>query len=106
MLTSSQKLLVDARAGGYAIGAFNTNNLEFTQAIIAAAEKLAAPVIVQTSPKALEYAGIDELLGIIRELGEKATGPVVVHLDHGKDPSMIRELIKKKLHTSIINSHF
>jgi fructose-bisphosphate aldolase class II len=102
MLVSSQKLLKDARNGGYAIGAFNTNNLEFTQAIIAAAEKLRAPVIVQTSTKSLEYAGVDELLGIIRSLGEKAAVPVVVHLDHGKDPKLVRELIEKQLHTSVM----
>jgi len=102
MLVSSQKLLKDARRGGYAIGAFNTNDLEFTQAIIDGAEKLKAPVIVQTSPKALEYAGTEEILGIIRSLGDKSKVPVVVHLDHGKEPTLVRQMIKLGLHTSIM----
>lgn len=102
MLVSSQKLLVDARHGHYAIGAFNTNDLEFTQAIIDAAENQNAPVIIQTSPKALEYADTEVLLNMIRDLGEKTKVPVVVHLDHGKDPELVRKLIKLKLHTSIM----
>jgi len=102
MLVSSQKLLKNARRGGYALGAFNTNDLEFTQAIIAAAEKLSSPVIVQTSPKALEYAGAEELLGIIQTLGKKSKCPVVIHLDHGKEPELVRQMIKLGLHTSIM----
>lgn len=102
MLVPCKKLLSDARRGGYAIGAFNTNDLEFTQAIVAGAEKLKAPVIVQTSPKALEYAGAEELLGIIQTLGKKSKYPVVIHLDHGKGPELVRRMIKLGLHTSVM----
>jgi len=66
-----------------AIGAFNTNNLEITQAIIGAAEKNSSPVIVQTSMKAIKYAGLEALSSAIVAYAEKSSVPVVLHLDHG-----------------------
>ena len=59
MLVTSKELLLDAQKHGYAVGAFNTNNLEITHAIIRAAEAKKAPVLVQISAGALTYAGTD-----------------------------------------------
>ena len=50
MYVTSEKMLLDAQKGGYAIGAFNFENMEMCMAIIAAAEELRAPVILQTTP--------------------------------------------------------
>lgn len=55
-LVNSRGLLRDARANGYAVGAFNVENMEMMQAVIAAAEAEHAPVILQTTPSTLKYA--------------------------------------------------
>ncbi|HDQ73524.1 MAG TPA: class II fructose-1,6-bisphosphate aldolase [Chloroflexi bacterium] len=85
MLVSSKELLLDAQKGGYAVGAFNTNNLEITHAIFQAAEALDAPILVQLSSGALKYAGIEFLPQIIRTHARLSTIPAAMHLDHGPD---------------------
>ena len=82
MLVTGKDILVPARAGKYGVGAFNTNNMEITQAIIHTAEKLRSPVIVQMSEGAIKYGGQD-LANIVIDLARRATVPVALHLDHG-----------------------
>ena len=82
-----------AFAGRYALGAFNTTNLELTQAIIKAAEERHAPVIIQTSEKAIEYAGLPTLSGLIKTLALEASIPVYLHLDHGRSLAIIKQCI-------------
>lgn len=76
-------ILPGAKKKHYAVGAFNTSNLEITQAILAAAQELSAPVIIAVSEKAIQYAGLDQITAIIAGLARKITIPVVMHLDHG-----------------------
>lgn len=102
MITNSRALLAKARAEGFAIGAFNTSNLEITKAIIVAAEAKNAPVIIQTSKKALEYAGFDELMTVVRVCAEGANVPVVIHADHIANPEYLAMIIKRKLHSSVM----
>jgi fructose-bisphosphate aldolase class II len=83
MLVSTTEMLRKAQAGKYAVGHFNTSNLEFTQSIISAAEALRAPVIIATSTKAIEYASIKDIALVVRGLAERASVPVALHLDHG-----------------------
>ena len=59
MLVTSKELLLDAQKNGYAVGAFNVENMEMVQAVIAAAEELHSPVIMQTTPSTLKYADAD-----------------------------------------------
>jgi fructose-bisphosphate aldolase class II len=93
-LTTNLELQRKAREKGYAVGAFNTSNLEITQAIVEAAEEKRSPVIIETSEKALRYAG-DEILGsIIKLLAKKANVPISLHLDHGKDINTIKRCIQ------------
>jgi tagatose 1,6-diphosphate aldolase GatY/KbaY len=94
MLVSSQKILLAAQRGKYAVGHFNTSNLEMTRAIIRAAEKLASPVIVGTSEKAIDYAGLEELSSLIQAAAEKVKIPVILHLDHGKSFEIAQKCIK------------
>ena len=82
MLVTGSDILVPARAGKYGVGAFNTNNMEITQAIIHTAEKLRSPVIVQMSEGAIKYGGQD-LANIVKDIAARATVPVALHLDHG-----------------------
>ena len=80
---TTKQMLLDAQKGGYAVGAFNFENMEMALAIIAAAEELRAPVILQTTPSTIKYASPSVFAAIAKALAEKATVPVAVHLDHG-----------------------
>lgn len=81
-LVTGLEILSAARAGKYGVGAFNTNNMEITQAIIEAAEETRSPVIVALSEGGLKYGG-EGLMAVVRHLGAQATVPVAIHLDHG-----------------------
>ena len=86
MLVSAKEMIQAAYAGHYAIGAFNTNNLEWTKAILQAAEEMRAPVIVQVSEGAGKYmAGFKNVADIVKNVMEfqKTSVPVALHLDHG-----------------------
>jgi fructose-bisphosphate aldolase class II len=89
MLVSSASLLKKARAGKYAIPAFNINDLEMLKAVIQAAVLECSPIIVQTSEGAIEYAGMDYLLAMV-SVAAKSKIPVVMHLDHGKNLKTIK----------------
>lgn len=72
-----------ARAGKYAVGAFNINDMEITKAIAGAAREERSPVILATSPSAIKYAGIEYLFEIARVAADQSGVPTVLHLDHG-----------------------
>lgn len=80
---TSAGMLKKAQEGHYAIGAFNVENLEMVQAVISAAEKKHAPVMIQTTPGTLKYAPPAAFAALVRALAEKASVPVAMHLDHG-----------------------
>ena len=93
MLVNNLELQSKGRRDKYALGAFNTNNLEITQAIIEAAIEKNSPVIIATSESAIKYAGLKEISKIVRSMGETAPVPVTLHLDHGKDLKIIEKCI-------------
>ena len=80
---TTEKMLRDAQNGKYAIGAFNFENMEMAMAIIAAAEEMRAPVIMQTTPSTVKYANLELFSAMVRALAQKASVPVALHLDHG-----------------------
>ena len=82
-LVNTRELLLDAQAHGYAVGAFNVENMEMVMAVIAAAEELRAPVMMQTTPSTIKYAGLDMYLANVKAAAERASVPVCLHLDHG-----------------------
>lgn len=88
-LTTNLELQREAQRGKYAVGAFNTSNLEITQAILEAAVECRSPVIVATSQSAIKYAGMEALAGLIRTLARPLAIPVSLHLDHGTDYDII-----------------
>ncbi len=94
MFVSTKSMLKKARREGYAVGAFNTSNLEFTKAIIRAAEDLKSPVIIQTSTSAINYAGLLEIKSIVESLARKAKVPVALHLDHGPSVEWARDCLR------------
>ena len=86
MLVSAKEMLTKAKAGKYAVGQFNINNLEWTKAILLTAEELKSPVILGVSEGAGKYmCGYTTVVGMVKgmidELG--ITVPVALHLDHG-----------------------
>ena len=84
-LVTTKDMFQKAYQGGYAIGAFNVNNMEIIQGITEAAKKLNAPLILQVSKGARAYANHTYLVKLV-EAAEKETGlPIALHLDHGPD---------------------
>lgn len=85
-LISAKEMLETARAEGYAVGQFNINNLEWTKAILIAAQESNSPVILGVSEGAAKYmTGFETVVGMVNGMleGLKITVPVAIHLDHG-----------------------
>lgn len=83
MLVTLNDVLPKAKKEGYAVGLFNTVNLEMAKGVIAAAEELRSPVIIGTAEVLLPAASLEDLACILLPLAKKATVPVVLHFDHG-----------------------
>ena len=86
MLVSATEMLKKAKAGHYAVGQFNINNLEWTKAILLTAQECNSPVILGVSEGAGKYmGGYDVVMGMVNGLikDQNITVPVAVHLDHG-----------------------
>ncbi|NMB35503.1 MAG: class II fructose-1,6-bisphosphate aldolase [Firmicutes bacterium] len=93
-LVGLNEVLAPAAKGGYAVGAFNANNMEIVQAIIEAAAEEKSPVIVQASQGAIRYAGLDYIVGMVRTAAAGVEVPVVLHLDHGTDFEQVLRCIR------------
>ena len=72
MLVTTKEMLLKAQKGNYAVGAFNVENMEMVMAVIAAAEELNAPVIMQTTPSTVKYAGLDYYLANVATAAKNA----------------------------------
>ncbi len=93
MLVSAKEMLEKARAGHYAVGQFNINNLEWTKAILLTAQELNSPVILGVSEGAGKYmAGYKTIVGMVNGMieGLGITVPVALHLDHGSYDAAIK----------------
>jgi fructose-bisphosphate aldolase class II len=84
-LVGSKELFKKALDGGYAIGAFNVNNMEIVQGIVEGATEMNAPLILQVSAGARKYARPEYLRHLVAAALETCDLPVVMHLDHGDD---------------------
>lgn len=93
-LVSGRELLADAGRSGGAVGAFNFANLEFLQAIVAAADETGLPAILATSEGAVSYAGLDNIVALARAAAARARVPLCLHLDHGRNPALIQSCVK------------
>ncbi|KON31394.1 hypothetical protein AC478_02925 [miscellaneous Crenarchaeota group-1 archaeon SG8-32-3] len=85
MLVTNKDLMVPARKKGYAIGAFNVQNLESTLAIAEAATEEKSPAIMQITPSVIKYAGLAYISNLVKTAAEIAPVPIAMHLDHGGD---------------------
>lgn len=102
-----KEVLADAQRGKYAVGAFNANNMEIVQAIVEAAEEERSPVILQASQGAIKYAGIEFITVMVKIAAEKATVPVVLHLDHGTGFEQLMQCIRHGFSSIMVDgSHY
>ncbi|CFX02348.1 Ketose-bisphosphate aldolase, class-II [Syntrophomonas zehnderi OL-4] len=93
-LVSVTELLLKADREGYAVGAFNANNMEIVQAIAQAAAMENAPVIMQASQGAIKYAGLDYITGMVKMAADEYKVPIALHLDHGTDFDQVVKCIR------------
>lgn len=93
MLTPSGPLLGAARAGSYAVGAFNVASLEAMAAIVDAAEAEQAPVLAMIWSGVVTWLDFDALAKAVVFVAERSTVPVAVHLDHGEDLEIVRRAL-------------
>lgn len=90
-VVNSRELLKDAQAHGYAVGAFNVENMEMMQAVVAAAEAESAPLMLQTTPSTLRYAGPAVFAAMAQAIAGGVRVPVAIHLDHGDSFELCRQ---------------
>ncbi|UUD36952.1 Fructose-bisphosphate aldolase [Mycoplasmopsis californica] len=86
MIVNAKKMLKDAYKNGYAVPHINTNNLEWTKAILLTAEEMKSPIIIATSEGAIKYmGGFNVAADLVKAMDKdlKITVPVALHLDHG-----------------------
>jgi fructose-bisphosphate aldolase class II len=92
-LVQTRDMFAKAYAGGYAVGAFNVNNMEIIQGITEAAAELNAPLILQVSAGARKYARHEYLVHLVQAALEINDSPIVLHLDHGADFDICKKCI-------------
>ena len=91
---TSKELLLKADKEGYAVGAFNVENMEMVMAVIKACEELRAPAILQTTPSTVKYAGIDMYYANVAAAAKKASVPIALHLDHGSSFELAMQALR------------
>ncbi len=104
MLKTGDEILRHADQHGYAVGAFNINNMEIAQAIIKGAEACNAPVFLQASQGAIKYAGIEYIAAIGKTIAANTDVPVALHLDHGTDFKDIMSCIQHGFKSVMIDA--
>jgi fructose-bisphosphate aldolase class II len=92
-LVSPKEMFKGAYTGGYAIGAFNVNNMEIIQGIIEAGTEERSPLILQVSAGARKYAGQGYIIKLMEAALQDTDLPVVLHLDHGQNFEICKEVI-------------
>lgn len=93
-LVTTNEMLKKAQEGHYAVGAFNVENLEMVMAVIKAAEEMNSPVIMQTTPSTVKYAGLDLYLAMVKTAAQNAKVPVAMHLDHGNSFDLAMQALR------------
>lgn len=92
-LVTTKEMFAKAYAGGYAVGAFNVNNMEIVQGITEAAGELRSPIILQVSAGARKYANHSYLVKLVEAALAENDIPIALHLDHGADFEICKSCI-------------
>lgn len=93
MIVSTKDLLQKAMDGKFAVGAYNVNDMEIVQGIVEAAKELSAPLILQVSKGARDYAGVSYVKKLIEAAQEDSNLPIALHLDHGTTVELCKECV-------------
>ena len=93
-LVSTRRMLNDAQKGGYAVAAFNIENMEMAQAVIWTAERLQSPVICAVSQNAMKYASADLYAANVRVLADSVSVPVALHVDHAETEETVQKALR------------
>lgn len=93
-LVTTEMMLKEAQKGHYAVGAFNVENMEMVMAVVEAAQEMRSPVIMQTTPSTVKYAGLDYFLANVKTAAERAEIPVAMHLDHGSSFGLAMQALR------------
>lgn len=91
---TTEQMLQAADRGGYAVGAFNVENMEMVMAVIKAAEEMKAPAILQTTPSTIKYAGLPLYYANVKAAAKSAKVPIALHLDHGNSFSLAMQALR------------
>lgn len=96
MIVSVKEILNKAKNEGYAVGAFNTLNLETTRAIVEAAKEMRSPAIIQITEKTMEYGGGRGIFHLVKNDAEFYAPdiPIGIHLDHGKSFEIVQRAVE------------
>ena len=86
-------MLLNAQKTKTAVGAFNVENMEMAKAVVDVADELGIPLIMQTTPSTLKYAGPHVFWGMISELARMSKTQIALHLDHGNSLSLVKEAL-------------
>ena len=103
-IVSSAEILRDAVKNRVAIGAFNFTNMEIIQAIVAGANELNTPVILQASSSAITYMGFGYIKAMVSAAAESSEVPLVLHLDHGKDFEICKQAVDNGFSSVMIDA--
>ena len=93
-LVTTENMLLKADKEGYAVGAFNVENMEMVLAVIKACEELRAPAILQTTPSTVKYAGLDMYYANVAAAAKRASVPIALHLDHGSSFELAMQALR------------
>ena len=91
---TTKKMMDCADKNGYAIGAFNVENMEMVMAVIKAAEEMNSPAILQTTPSTAQYAGLPLYYANVVTAAKAAKVPIALHLDHGSSFELAMEAFR------------
>lgn len=91
---NAKELLIKADKEGYAVGAFNVENMEMVMAVVKAAEEMNAPAILQTTPSTVKYAGLPMYYANVKAAAENASVPIALHLDHGSSFELAMQALR------------
>lgn len=91
---TTKQMMEAADKNGYAVGAFNVENMEMVMAVIRAAEELHAPAILQTTPSTVKYAGLPLYYANVKAAAEAAGVPIALHLDHGSSFELAMQALR------------
>jgi fructose-bisphosphate aldolase class II len=88
-LVNGKEILEAANKGRYAVGAFNISNLEILQGVVVGCVETQSPLIIAVSEGAIQYAGFEYIVAMVRAAAALTSIPMALHLDHGRDHTII-----------------